>query len=58
MIGALESKACKEAFKQVPLQKVIEFTGLEYLEEATKIQALINYFTDNDNFKTVFKVVE
>jgi hypothetical protein len=58
VIGALESKAGKEALKQVPIQKVKEFTGMDYLNEASKVQALINHFKDVDNFKTVFKVVE
>lgn len=35
VIGALESKAGKEALKQVPLQKVIDFTGLDNLNEVT-----------------------
>ncbi|MEY1638193.1 hypothetical protein [Tenuifilum osseticum] len=58
VIGALESKAGKEALKQVPLQKVIEFTKLKNLSEVSKVQALINHFKDVNNFKTVFKVVE
>jgi hypothetical protein len=44
--------------KQVPLQKVIDFTGLDNLNEVAKAQALINHFKDIDNFKTIFKVVE
>jgi hypothetical protein len=58
VIAALESKAGKEALKQVPLQKVIDFTGLDNLNEVAKAQALINHFKDIDNFKTIFKVVE
>jgi len=58
VIGALESTAGREALKQVPLQKVIEFTKLKNLSEASKVQTLINYFKNVDNFKTVFKVVE
>jgi len=58
VIGALESTTGREALEQVPLQKVIEFTKLKNLSEASKVQALINYFKNVDNFKTVFKVVE
>ncbi len=58
VISVLESKTGKEALKQVPLQKVIEFTKLKNLNEASKVEALINHFKDIDNFKIIFKIVE
>ncbi len=58
VIDVLESASGKEALKQVPLEKIADFTKLKNLNEATKVQAFISHMKDINNFKKVFNVVE
>lgn len=58
VIKAIDKNRDLKILKELDVNKLKDKLGIIEMDDSNKIEALIGYLSDDDNFKNIFKVVE
>ena len=58
IIQALKNEAKSEKLLKIEVSQVIKLTGIENIDDANKVNHIVQYLSNKNNFRKIFNVAE